>query len=94
MAKLARHREAELARDLGLSPIVEVRAALRIRDGEVLGLYVGPEDLVEFLRVREIVTADRLSPNAERPSGAREERGSEILRFRGMPVYLLREDLS
>lgn len=48
---MARHTEAQLARDMGTTPIVELHGMVKVRAGQVIGVFVGPHDAAELLRV-------------------------------------------
>lgn len=55
--ELPRHREANLARELGTSPIVELRAIVEVEAGRIAALKVGPNDMAEILRLAEFKTS-------------------------------------
>lgn len=48
---LARHTEAELARSMGTSPVVECKGMVKVRSGRVVGVFLGPRDMAEMMKV-------------------------------------------
>ncbi len=78
----ARHEEANLAREMGTSPVVELHGMVKVRAGRVVGVFVGPNDAAEMLRVKDFST------------GTAFEDGS--MRFgtlHGVPFFLLEDDM-
>lgn len=81
-APLRRHTEAELARSLGTSPVVELKGHVRLRAGRVIGIFLGPNDMAEMLRCDDFKHAI-----------GREEGCTVVGHLHGTAFYLLEDDL-
>lgn len=80
--ELARHKEAQLARDLGTAPVVELHGLVKVRAGRVIGVYLGPHDMAEMLAVEDFFQQ------------AGEEEGTlRVGSIRGVGFFMLDEDL-
>ena len=80
---MERHNEAKLARDLGVEPTLDMPCKLRVRNGRIVGFYVGPSDVVEILRMPEFKTWENATSD---------EKGF-VGYVHGIAVFILDEEL-
>jgi hypothetical protein len=81
-----RHNEAKLARDLGVEPTLDMPCKLRVRNGRIVGFFIGPSDMVEVLRMPEFKTWDHIGNQSAPESGFAGY-------IHGIAVFMLDEEL-
>jgi hypothetical protein len=80
---MERHNETLLARQLGVEPTLDMPCKLRVRNGRIIGFFIGPSDLVEVLRMPEFRAWDLATS---------EDKGF-VGYIHGIAVYVLDEEL-
>lgn len=77
-----RHVETRLQRDLGNSPVVETKGLVKVRAGKVIGVWIGPNDLAEMLRVADFKVASGFA-----------EGSAKVGTMNGVDFFLLEQDI-